>query len=137
MKNVWYQNHFYQICFLFNIINLVPNKLNPWVIDNGSSRHITRFREHLDTMVEETDEVVTIGDDSTHPIKGVGICTAKLKSGFSIQFTGVLYVLGIKRILVSISTLEDNGYKVTFMEGKVLAWSKNSTIKKAQTIGIR
>lgn len=44
---------------------------------------------------------------------------------------------GIKRNLVSISALEDKGYRITFMEGKVLAWPKNSTIKKAHTIGIR
>lgn len=50
---------------------------------------------------------------------------------------GVLFVPGIKRNLVSISALEENGYRVIFMDGKVLAWPKNSTIKKGQTIGTR
>jgi hypothetical protein len=34
--------------------------------------------------------------------------------------------LGLKRNLVSISTIEDKGYKVIFYEGKVLAWHKDS-----------
>lgn len=111
--------------------------MNSWVIDSGSSIHITGFREVLDSMKEENDEEVTIGDDSTHPVKGVGTCTIKLNSSVSLQVRGVLYVPGIKRNLVSISTLEDNGYRVTFMDNKVLAWPKNSSIKKAKTTGQR
>lgn len=119
------------------LTNQASNKVKSRVIDNGSSRHITRFREVLNSMKEENDEEVTIGDDSTHPVKKVGTCTIKLKSGVSLQLRGVLYVPGIKRYLVSISALEDNGYRVTFMDNKILAWPKNSSIKKAKTIGQR
>lgn len=88
-------------------------------------------------MQIETNEEVTIGDDSTHFVKRIGTCTIKFKLGKLIHLSRDLYVLSIKRNLISISTLEDDGYKVTFMEGKVLAWAKNSNIKKAQTIGVR
>lgn len=77
------------------------------MIDSGSSRHITGFREVLDSMTEESDEDITIGDDSTYPIRGVGTCTIKLKTGITLRLEGVLYVPGIKRNLVSISALED------------------------------
>ena len=73
---------------------------------------------------------VTIGDDSTHLVKGIGTCTIKLKFGSSIQLSRVLYVPGIKRNLISIPTLKDDGYRIAFMGGKVLAWPKNSTIKR-------
>ena len=68
-----------------------------------------RIREHLDIMVEETDEEVIIGDDSAHPVKGVGTCTIKLNFGFSIQFVGVLHVPGTRRNLVSILPLKIMG----------------------------
>ena len=87
-------------------------------------------------MEIETYEEVTISDDSAHSVKGIRTCTIKLKSGNSIHLSGVLYVPGIKRNLISISALEDDSYKIAFMEGKVLAWPKNSTIKKALTIGV-
>ncbi|XP_059069262.1 retrovirus-related Pol polyprotein from transposon RE1 isoform X1 [Cryptomeria japonica] len=61
------------------------NKSNSWVIDSGSSRHITGFREILDSMIEKDDEEVTIGDDSSHPVRGIGTCTIKLKSGMSLN----------------------------------------------------
>ena len=72
-------------------------------------------------MQIETGEEVTIGDDSAHSVKRIGPYTIKLKSVKSIQLSGVLYVLGIKRNIISISTFEDDGYRVTFMERKVLA----------------
>ena len=44
---------------------------------------------------------------------------------------------GHKENLVSITTLEDKGYKIAFMDGKVLAWIKTSTLKQVYTIGLR
>jgi hypothetical protein len=43
----------------------------------------------------------------------------------------------MKRNLVSVSALEDKGYKVTFSEGKVLAWHKNSHMNYVRVIGVR
>jgi hypothetical protein len=43
----------------------------------------------------------------------------------------------MKRNLVSISTLEDKGHKVTFSEGKVLTWHKDSHMNFARVIGVR
>ena len=62
---------------------------------------------------------------------GFGNCNIQIKSGISLQLFKVLYVLGIKRNLLSISALEDKGYKIAFMDGKVFAWTKNSTMKQA------
>jgi hypothetical protein len=43
----------------------------------------------------------------------------------------------MKRNLGSISSLEDKGYKVTFSEGKVLAWNKDSHMNYARVIGVQ
>jgi hypothetical protein len=43
----------------------------------------------------------------------------------------------MKRNLVSIFALEDKGYKVTFSEGKLLAWHKNSHMNSARVIGVQ
>jgi hypothetical protein len=58
-------------------------------------------------------------------------------SDIPLQLSDVLYVPGMKRNLVSVSALEDKGYKVTFSEGKVLAWHKNSHMNSARVIGVR
>jgi hypothetical protein len=43
----------------------------------------------------------------------------------------------MKRNLVFVSALEVKGYKVTFFEGKVLAWHKNSHMDSARVIVVR
>jgi hypothetical protein len=43
----------------------------------------------------------------------------------------------MKRNLVSIYALEDKGYKVTFSEGRVLAWHKESHINSSKVIGVQ
>jgi hypothetical protein len=54
-------------------------------------------------------------------VKGVGYSYFQLDSDITLQLSEVLYVPRMKRTLVSVSSLEDKGYKVIFSEGKVLA----------------
>ena len=49
----------------------------------------------LDTMAEEIEKEVTIGDDFAQFIKGVGTCNIKLDLGITIQLQDVLFVPGI------------------------------------------
>jgi hypothetical protein len=42
-----------------------------------------------------------------------------------------------QRKLVSISTLEDKGYKVVFSDGKLIAWHKKYSMDSANVIGVR
>jgi hypothetical protein len=54
-----------------------------------------------------------------------------------LKLEEVLYVPKMKRNLVSILALEDKGYKITFSEGRVLSWHKDSHIIYSKVIGIR
>ena len=108
---------------------------NTWIIDSGASRHITGFK--FETFSNHASEEVTIGDNSSHPIKGIGSCSIQLNYGITLQLKNVLYVPRIKRNLVSISELADQGFRITFQEDRVLSWPKNSTIKKAISIRFR
>jgi hypothetical protein len=67
----------------------------------------------------------------------VGNSTLKVDSDMQIQLNEVIYVPRMKRNLVSISALEDKGYKVTLSKGRVLAWHKHSHINYAKVIGVR
>ena len=42
---------------------------------------------------------------------------------------GVLFVLGFKKNLLSISAWEYRGYKVSFMDGQFLVWPNGSSIE--------
>ena len=122
-------NYDLENCVLYSALsNEVSSKA--WVIDSGSSQHITGYKEALDSTLEKVNGKVTINDNSAHSIKGIGNCTLKLKSGSSLLIKGVLYVLGIKMNLISVTTLEDDGHNVAFMDGKVITWAKNSSRKQ-------
>jgi hypothetical protein len=117
---------------------MVPLNENTWLIDSGASRHMTSIRNHLTHFIEkETHIHVVLGDDSRYNVRGVGTSTFQLDSDMQLKLEEVLYVLGMKRNLVSISALEDKGYKITFSEGKVLAWHKDSHINSSKVIDVR
>jgi hypothetical protein len=89
-----------------------------------------------DLVKKETSLHVVLGDNARYNVKGVGTSTFQLDFNIPLQLNEVLYVPGMKRNLVSISALEDKGYKVTFSEGKVLAWHKDSHMNSTQVIGV-
>jgi hypothetical protein len=106
---------------------MVPTDSDIWIIHSGASRHMTRYRDHLTDLVEKESNLhVVLGDNARCNVKGVGTSTFQLDSNIPLQLSEVLYVPGMKRNLVYVFSLEDKGYKVTFSEGKVLAWNKNS-----------
>jgi hypothetical protein len=60
-----------------------------------------------------------------------------LESGNNVHLSNFLYVPGLEKNLVSISFLEDKGNRIAFVDGEVLSWSKDSSIKNASVIGTR
>ena len=47
----------------------------------------------------------------------------------------VLYVPSMKKNLLSISALDNKGYRVDFIDGQVLMWTKGKSIEDAVVIG--
>jgi len=60
----------------------------------------------------------------------------KLEDGGKIHLSNILYVPGLKKNLLAISCLEDKGYIISFVDGKVLVCGKDYSIEKARAIRI-
>jgi hypothetical protein len=124
--------------FISTLSSTIPTDSDVWLIDNGASKHMTVYREQLTDLVEKESRLhVVLGDIPKYTMKGVGSSTFQLDFDIPLQLSEVLYVPRMKRNIVSIFALEDKGYKVTFLEGKVLAWHKNSHMDSARVIGVR
>ena len=82
----------------------------------------------------ESPHKVKLGDDYQYPIKGSWESSYKLDSGKSITMKEVLFVPGLKKNLLSISTLYAKGMRVAFVDGQVLMWPKGKTIDDAVLI---
>eukprot|EP00253_Pinus_taeda_P032103 PITA_32103 len=68
-------------------------------------------------------------------MKGVGNVTLQLNQGHTVHLQEVIYVPDLKKNLVSISAMEDKGFKLAFIDGKVHVWKRN--FKEAFTLGFR
>ena len=67
-------------------------------------------------------------------MKGIGIVTLHFNQGQTIHLQ-VLYVPNLKKNLMSISAMEDKGFKVALIDGKIHIWHRNT--KGAFTLGFR
>jgi hypothetical protein len=93
------------------------------LIDSGASNHMTGKKNTLSCVLEKKfSQKVTLGDDYQYPIKGIGESNYKLDSENSITMKDVLYVPGLKKNLLSISSLDKKGYSVAFIDGEVFMW---------------
>ena len=88
----------------------------------GFREALTRYRKKKFT------NQVELGDDTTYKIEGVGSASLQLDSGTVFHIEDILYVPGLKKNLLSVASLEDKGYKVIFMDRKVLLWVKNEKL---------
>jgi hypothetical protein len=121
------------------LISTLSGSVSPgedtWLIDSGASKNMTGKKNTLSCISERKfSQKVTLGDDYQYPIKGVGESNYKLDSENSIIMKDVLYVPGLKKNLLSISTLDKKGYRVSFIDGEVLMWAKGETLNEAIVI---
>ena len=96
---------------------------------------MTEYKENISEIVEKESHLrVALGDDANYTVKGSGAISLQLESKDMLHLSVVLYVPSMEINLVSISALEDEGYKLAFSDGKVLAWNKNSSMDTTKEI---
>ena len=96
------------------------------MIDSGDSRHLTGYKEALSDLVEkDTNLEIILGDNPIYLVKGTRNVNLHLSQGQFLRSQHVLYVRDLKKNIVSISEMEDKGFKVGFIDGRVLIWKKN------------
>jgi hypothetical protein len=122
------------------LISTLSGSISPgedtWLIDSGASKHMTGKKNTLSCISKnKVSQKITLGDHYQYPIKGIGESNYKLDSENSITMKDVLYVLGLKKNLLSISPLDKKGYRVSFIDGEVLMWAKGETLNEAIVIG--
>ena len=93
---------------------------------------MTGFKESFVRLLEhESPHKVKLGDDYQYPIKGSGESSYNLDFGKSLTMKEVFFVPGLKKNLLSISTLDEKGMGVEFIDGQVIMWPKGNTVDDA------
>ena len=97
---------------------------------------MTCHKDSLSCLTQKDDShKVQLGDNYQYPIKGMGEASYKLKSGKFMKMKEVLYVPGLKKNIISISTLDKKWFRVSFVDGEVLMWPKGKIIDDATITG--
>ena len=108
-----------------------------WLIDSGASKHMTGQKDILYKLTEkDSPHKVSLGDDYQYPIKGIGEASYKLDSTTPMKMKDILFVLGLKKNLLSISALDKKGFRVSFIDGEVLMWPRGSSLEDAIVIRV-
>jgi hypothetical protein len=101
-----------------------------WIIDSGASMHMTEDQARLSNLNEKkTSYKVELGDKNTSPFEGIGQASVKLKTCNNVHLSNVLYVPSLEKNIVFMSCLEEKGNRIAFVDGKVLSWPRDSSIK--------
>jgi hypothetical protein len=98
---------------------------------------MTVVHEQLTDLTQCGDVEVVLGDDREVKVAGCGTISFRRESLPPMILMEVLYVLGLKKKLVLVSTIEEKGYEVLFCDGQVLLFPIRSSITLAKVIGTR
>ncbi|RVW79759.1 Retrovirus-related Pol polyprotein from transposon TNT 1-94 [Vitis vinifera] len=96
-----------------------------WILDTGASYHMAYSRD-LFTTFKEWNGSVKLGDDGELGVKGSGSVQIKMYDRL-VKTLNAWYVPGLRKNLISVGTLDKNGY--TFSgSGGVLRVSKGALV---------
>jgi hypothetical protein len=99
---------------------------------------LTSTQELFTSLTEQDLGVhVELGNDAKYAVKGVGTILFQLESSSSLEVKDVLYVLGLKKNLLAVLVMEDNGFVVEFQKGQALIKPEGSIPNTTQVIGVR
>jgi len=79
-------------------------------LDSASSFHATPKKEWFSSYIEEDGGLAHLGDDSGYRIIGVGDIKFKMCDGREMLLKGVKHVPGLRRNLISLGLLHDEGW---------------------------
>ncbi|GJT03991.1 zinc finger, CCHC-type containing protein [Tanacetum coccineum] len=90
-----------------------------WIMNFGGSYHMTPRRDFLFDFKEFNGGTVLLGDNRECAIKGTKKVRVQMKDGLSFVLENVLYIPELKRNLISLGTLDREGYTVKLQNGRV------------------
>ncbi|GJX77376.1 retrovirus-related pol polyprotein from transposon TNT 1-94 [Tanacetum coccineum] len=95
------------------LVCCVENTVEDRIMDSGASFHATYCKEELERFKLRSGKV-RLADDKTLDIAGVGDVVLKTSFGTSWTLKDVRYIPGLKRRLISVGQLDEEGYHVGF-----------------------
>ena len=112
-ENELYDNHWVNVCFESNIIDVSSNTL--W-LDSGAAIHSCNSMQAVISRRSPTslEQYVNMGDGTRIQVDFLGVARLQLSTGNFLEFRDMAYIPSIRRNLISIPTLDRLGYSFLF-----------------------
>ncbi|GKC27263.1 hypothetical protein Tco_1034557 [Tanacetum coccineum] len=94
-------------------------ELLDWIMDSGSSYYITYRRDYLVDFKEYDGGNILLGDGRECRVRGTGKVQVQMRDGSSFVLDNVRYVPELRQNLISLGTLEKEGFTVKMQSGKI------------------
>lgn len=103
-----------------------------WVMDSGCSFHICPDKDKFLDYQKLDGGTVRLGDDRACPILGLGSIKLRLEGGAITTLKQVRHVPEIKRSLISVAMLDQEGYLVNIEKGVMNVHKGSEVIMKGK-----
>ncbi|GKA51000.1 hypothetical protein Tco_0744196 [Tanacetum coccineum] len=94
-------------------------ELLDWIMDSGGSYHITYRRDYLVDFEDYNGGNILLGDGRECRVRWTGKVQVQMRDGSSFMLDNVRYVSELRRNLISMGTLEKEGFIVKMQSGKI------------------
>ncbi|GKB15700.1 zinc finger, CCHC-type containing protein [Tanacetum coccineum] len=94
-------------------------ELLDWIMDSGSSYYITYRRDYVVDFKEYDGGNILLGDGRECRVRGTCKVQVQMRDGSSFVLDNVRYVLELRRNLISLGTLEKEGFTMKMQSGKI------------------
>ena len=108
---------------------------NEWILDSGCSFHMTPNKGLFTTHERVDGGNVTMGNNATCKIVGVGSIQIKMFDGMVRTLSDVRHVPGLKKNLISLSTLDKNGCRIACQGGVLKVIRRSLVVIKGKMYG--
>ncbi|PHT58004.1 hypothetical protein CQW23_00367 [Capsicum baccatum] len=108
------------LCAMFLECNLTGNP-REWWMDSGATRHICANKELFSSFTPtQPEEMIYMANSATAKVERTGKIFLKMTFDKVLTLNNVLYVLELRRNLISVSLLDKNGFKCVTVSGKIV-----------------
>lgn len=116
------------------LICCVENSTESWIMDSGASFHASHSREVMQNFRQYKGKV-RLADNKSLDITGVGDVVLKTTLGTDWTLKNVKFIPDLKRMLISVGQLDDEGHHVTFGDHQWKVTKGNLVVARGQKRG--
>ena len=101
-----------------------------WILDSGCTFHMCPFKTYFFDYHDLDREKVMMGNNVVCKVIGMGNVSLRLHDGTIWELREVIYVPDLKRNLISLGLIDQNGFNIKFESGRLMIMKGSKIVMK-------